>query len=97
MPFHLLIAPPASGKTQACLDRVQAAFQSQPLARVWILVPDQNQADQIRRRLAEMHAVLPARVATFGDLYQEILERADRSLPVAGGEISRWRGIIGWL
>jgi hypothetical protein len=89
MSLHLLIAPPATGKTQACLELVSDAFQARPMPTVWMLVPDQNQADEIRGRLARRHSVLPAHVATFGDLYIEILEQAGGSLPVAGNVMLR--------
>jgi len=83
MPIHLLIAPPAAGKTQFCLEQMQRAFQADPFASVWMLVPDQLQAEQARLRLAAAGPVLPVRVATFKDLNVEILELAGRSLPEA--------------
>ena len=83
MNIHLLIAPPAAGKTRACLERLQAVFRADPLGRAWALVPDQLQADGLRARLAGTGAVLPVRVATFSELHQEILEQAGASLPVA--------------
>ncbi len=84
MPVHLLISPPATGKTRACLEHITAAYQNAPFARVWVLVPDQLQASEFRRRLANTGRVYPARIATFSELHTEILERAGQSLPVAG-------------
>ncbi|MGD0006207.1 MAG: PD-(D/E)XK nuclease family protein, partial [Anaerolineaceae bacterium] len=84
MTVHLLISPPATGKTQACLGLIEAVYLSSPFALVWILVPDQLQADEFRQRLAETGKIFPVRVATFSDLHEEILERAGRNLPVAG-------------
>ncbi|MBE3038162.1 MAG: hypothetical protein IMZ62_05050, partial [Chloroflexi bacterium] len=83
MSIHLLVAPPASGKTRACLAQVAAAFQAQPFASVWLLVPDRLQADEARARLAQTGLVLPVHVATFYDLHQEMLELSGCSLPVA--------------
>jgi len=83
MSIHLLVAPPASGKTRACLAQIANAFQAQPFASVWLLVPDRLQADEARARLAQTGLVLPVHVATFSDLHQEMLELSGCSLPVA--------------
>ncbi len=83
MPVHLLISPPATGKTQTCLDLVKSTAQDSPFAQIWYLVPDQLQADAVRARFSASGQVLPVRVATFQDLYEEILERVGRSLPTA--------------
>jgi ATP-dependent helicase/nuclease subunit B len=84
MPIHLLISPPATGKTRACIEQISAVYQSAPFAWVWVLVPDQLQAGEFRRCLAATGKVYPARMATFSELHAEILERAGESLPVAG-------------
>ena len=84
MTTHILVAPPSTGKTQTCLDIIEKTVQRNPLTQVWILVPDQIQAKEMRTRLVRMSLILPARVATFGDLYQEILEQKGCSIPVAG-------------
>ena len=84
MPVHLIISPPATGKTQTCLDLVSSAAQNNPFAEIWYLVPDQLQADAVRARFSAAGQALTVRVATFQDLYVEILERAGHSLPTAG-------------
>lgn len=84
MPVHLFISPPATGKTRACLERISDAYNGAPLAQVWVLVPDQLQADEFRQRLADTGRVFPAQIATFRELHEEVLERAGKSLPVAG-------------
>jgi len=84
MTTHLLVAPPATGKTQACLEHLRAALGERPFAPAWVLVPDKTQADQMRTRLAGTGTVLAAHVATFSDLHLEILEKAGRVLPMAG-------------
>jgi ATP-dependent helicase/DNAse subunit B len=89
MTIHLLVAPSATGKTQTCLDIINKTVQRNPLTQVWILVPDQVQANEMRSRLVRMGLILPARVETFGDLNQEILERKGCSIPVAGASMLR--------
>jgi len=89
MPIHLLISPPATGKTQTCLDLVISAASNDPFAQIWCLVPDQLQADAVRTRFSAAGQALPVRVATFQELYEEILERVGASLPVAGQSMLR--------
>jgi hypothetical protein len=84
MPVELLIARPASGKTQTSIERVRAM---PPLAETWVLLPDRLQAVAFRRRLAQAGGAIGAHVGTFGDLYRAILERADRDVPVASAPL----------
>jgi len=44
---ELIIAPPASGKTHACIERIQALKAAQPLAKVWVIVPDRQKAESL--------------------------------------------------
>ncbi len=83
MPTHLIIAPANSGKTHACLQRLQAALAAAPLAEVWALLPNRTQTGAFRRRLAQQGGALGVRVSTFGDLYAEILAQAGQAIPVA--------------
>ncbi len=83
MATHLLLAPAASGKTDACIRRVRSVLQAVPLAEVWVVLADRHQADTFRRRLGHAGGVLGARVGTFSDLHTEILARAGISIPVA--------------
>jgi len=87
MPLHLLINPPATGKSQICIDLVKSAVQNNPFSVIWYLVPDQIQADYTRARFSATGQTLTVRVATFQDLYVEILERIGQSLPVAGASM----------
>ncbi|MHB8192618.1 MAG: PD-(D/E)XK nuclease family protein [Bellilinea sp.] len=84
MPIHLLISPPATGKTQSCLNLVLSVVQNNPLSAIWYLVPDQILADEVRTRFSATGQTVPVRVATFHELTTEILERLGRDLPVAG-------------
>ena len=52
MPVELILAPPAAGKTAACIQRIQSLRGSDRLALVWVLVPDAQNAVYIRQRLA---------------------------------------------
>lgn len=87
MPIHLLISPPATGKTQTCLNLAISAVQKNPLSTIWYLVPDQMQADAVRTRFSTTGQTVPVRVATFYELNTEILERLGCSLPVAGNNM----------
>ena len=82
MPVELLIAPPASGKTKTCLHRIKSVQSTQPLAKVWVLVPDRKTAAYFRQRLAESGGGMGISVGTYRDLYREILERCGNFTPV---------------
>ncbi len=83
MPTHLLLAPAASGKTHAQLQRVRAVLREAPLAPVWVILPNRNQAMAFRQRLAQAGGALGAQVGTLGDLYTEVLAQAATATPVA--------------
>ena len=76
MPIELLIAPPATGKTHACIERIQAVRQTNPLAQVWVVVPDSYQVLRFRAMLAEVGGSLGVQVGLFGNLYHAILDQA---------------------
>ena len=80
---HLLLAPPGGGKTTFCMQRIQAVLQETPFAPVWVIVRDRLQADAYRAALAGLKISLGVEVATFSDLYREILQRSGLGLPVA--------------
>jgi ATP-dependent helicase/DNAse subunit B len=83
VPSELIIAPPASGKTEACIQRIRETLSEHPLAQIWVVVPDRLQAAAFRNRLASTGGAIGAYISTFGDLYRTILERAGNHLPVA--------------
>ncbi len=58
-----------------------------PLASVHVVVPDRMQAFAFNRRLAKAGGAIGVRVGTFGDLYTELLNRADLIFPVASEPI----------
>jgi len=80
MTIQLLIGAPATGKTERCLARVQAAQAGLPLQQVWVLVPDRAQAAAFRRRLAEKGGALGVHVGRFADLYKHLLSARGKAL-----------------
>ena len=82
MTIDLMIAPPAAGKTTACIQRIQALKKDNPLARVWVIVPDRQKAPYIHQRLAQAGGGMGVTIGTFRDLYVEILESNGIFTPV---------------
>jgi ATP-dependent helicase/nuclease subunit B len=83
MPIDLIVSPPASGKTNYCLNQLFTACKDNPHKDVWFLVPDGYQATAIRQRIAEQGGALGVHVATYGSLFREILEASGNSVPLA--------------
>ena len=82
MPVELIIAPPAAGKTQACIERIQQVRAGQPLAGIRVVVPDSQKAAYFRGRLAASGGGIGVSVGTFRDLYRAVLERCGIFVPV---------------
>ena len=82
MPTELILAPPAAGKTAACIQRIHSLRQTDPLAPIWVLVPDAQNAAYFRQRLARAGGGVGVRVGTFRALYTDLLERGDNFTPV---------------
>ena len=87
MSTRLLISPPATGKTEYCIEQIRATLKEHPLSQVWVALPDRLQAAYFRRRLAESGGALGAHVGRFEDLYKNILERAGNYVPVASNAL----------
>ena len=87
MSVSLIVARPAGGKTDTCIQEVRNTLAKKPLAQVWVVVPDRLQASAFRRRLAQTGGALGAHVGSFGDLYKNILERAGMFVPVASSPL----------
>ncbi|MBL8094693.1 MAG: exodeoxyribonuclease V subunit gamma [Anaerolineales bacterium] len=83
MPNLLWLGPAASGKTQACVERVRQLARSAPLTPIWVLLPDGHQIKAFRRRLMAAGGAFGVRVGTFDELYAEALAQVDAPLPVA--------------
>ncbi|MDY0126353.1 MAG: hypothetical protein RBS09_09200, partial [Anaerolineaceae bacterium] len=78
----LIIAPPASGKTAACIDQILAVHKERPLAQVWVVVPNPQKAAYFKYRLAEASGGMGIRVGVFRNFYQEVLEEQGSFVPV---------------
>ncbi len=82
-PSFLLVAPPGSGKTHFCLEKIRATLKQSPFAPVWLIVRDRLQAAAYRKRLQQAGLALGVEVATFGDLYEAVLSQSGSSIPTA--------------
>jgi ATP-dependent helicase/DNAse subunit B len=83
MPIELLVCPPATGKTDACIQRIRTLLLKHPFTPVRVVLPDRLQATAFRRRLAEAGGAISVQVGTFGDLYRNLLDLADQPIPIA--------------
>lgn len=82
MTVELLIALPAAGKTDRCIQRIQDAQKGNPFAQVWVLVPDRQKGAYFRSRLADAGGGMGVTIATFRDLYRDLLERNGKFIPL---------------
>lgn len=88
MTIDLLLAPPASGKTAICIERILAVHKEQPLAQVWVLVPNSQKAAYFKSRLAAAGGGMGVRVGVFRFFYQEILEENGVFVPIISPALS---------
>jgi ATP-dependent helicase/DNAse subunit B len=75
---RLLIAPAASGKTQYAIDCLRGVKTSDPFAPVAVILPNQIQLAEFRRRLAQSGGAIGVELLTFHMLYAELLTRVDQ-------------------
>jgi ATP-dependent helicase/DNAse subunit B len=87
MPIRLLISPPATGKTQTCIDQIRTRLRERSLSKAWVVVPDRLQASYFRQRLSSSGGAMGAYVGTFSDLYKSILEKAGIYIPIASNAL----------
>jgi len=87
MSITIVVSPSATGKTSQCIHRLKQVLADNPLAPVWIVLPDRLQAVAFRRRLAAVGGAIGVHIGTFGDLYHSILFRADQPIPVASDTV----------
>ena len=52
MPADFLLAPAATGKTAYAIARIHALRRTEPLAAIWVILPNNAQVVAFRRRLA---------------------------------------------
>lgn len=88
MTIDLLLAPPASGKTAICIERILAVHKEQPLAQVWVLVPNSQKAAYFKSRLAAAGGGMGVRVGMFRYFYKEILEENGVFVPIISPALS---------
>ena len=73
---HLLLAPAASGKTAQCIARLRELNRADPLAPLWVVVPNGANVIAFRRRLGDAGGALNVHICTFYSLYAELLAQA---------------------
>ncbi len=73
----------ATGKTEACIQKIRSTLEAAPLSEIWVLVPDRLQASYFRQRLAGAGGSIGAQVGNFRELASHLLEIQGRNLPVA--------------
>ena len=88
MTIKLLVAPPASGKTAACIDRILDIHKDQPLAQVWVLVPNLQKAAYFKARLAVAGGGMGVKVGEFRHLYKELFEENGVFSPIISSALS---------
>lgn len=87
MTVEMIVAPPAAGKTEACIQKIVQVLQESPLAPVWVIVPGRLQTAAFRRRLATSGGTLGVYVGTFKDLYLHIIQTSGIFIPVASSAL----------
>jgi ATP-dependent helicase/nuclease subunit B len=73
---QLLRAPAAAGKTAYCITRIQTLRRENPLAAIWVILPNGANVAAFRRRLANAGGAIGVRLGTFYALYEELLAQA---------------------
>jgi len=82
MGIKLILSPPASGKTAACIELIKTVQQGNPLAKVWVIVPNAQKAAYFKSRLAKAGGAMSVKVGNFRAFYQEVLEESSHFVPV---------------
>ena len=80
--MELLLAPAGHGKTAYALQRVQALQETDPLSPIWVIVPNKQQAQAFRRRMATSGGGIGVEIKTFYGIYAELLARQGKPIPV---------------
>ena len=81
MTTRVLLAPAGCGKTAYALDRIHAVRKIDPLSPVWVILPNQPQANAFRRRLAAGGGAMGVQVGTFYAVYADLLTCAGQPAP----------------
>jgi ATP-dependent helicase/nuclease subunit B len=82
MPVEILLAPVGAGKTAFVLEQLARTLESQPFARIWVLVSGKRQEDAFRQRLIEKpdgrSVYFNVEFFTFYQLYHRLLNIAQQ-------------------
>jgi len=78
MATHLLLAPTGHGKTEYALNRIRAMRADDPLAPIWIVLPNQIQIRAFGQRLGAAGGAFGVELGTFHRFYAELLARSGR-------------------
>ncbi|MBN1137610.1 MAG: PD-(D/E)XK nuclease family protein [Anaerolineae bacterium] len=76
MATHLLLAPTGHGKTEYALHRIRATRADDPLAPIWIILPNQIQIRAFGQRLGAAGGAFGVELGTFYRFYAELLARS---------------------
>ncbi len=85
---RLLLAPAGHGKTERVIQRARQVLAEEPLAPIFVIVPNSIQANNFRKRLSaspfgySAGGALGVEVHTFHTLYAELLTRVGQPLPL---------------
>lgn len=63
--IELILGAPGSGKTTTCIQRIQSIRAKEPLAKVWVILPDRLQAAAFRKRLAGIGGAMGVNIGRF--------------------------------
>jgi ATP-dependent helicase/DNAse subunit B len=80
MAAHLLLTPTGHGKTEYALNRIRATRVDDPLAPVWIVLPNQIQVRAFGQRLGTAGGAFGVELGTFHRFYAELLTRSGRPI-----------------
>jgi len=81
MTASLILAPAGGGKTAHAIARIRQLRSSDPLAPVWVVLPNFPQVAAFRRRLARAGGALGVEIGSFYRLYADALARAGEPAP----------------
>lgn len=78
MPTQLLLAPTGCGKTEYALSRIRTVRAQEPLAPMWVILPNQMQVRAFGQRLGASGGALGVELGTFYRYYAELLAHGSR-------------------
>lgn len=74
----LFLAPAGCGKTEYALSRIRAVRADEPLAPLWVILPNQIQVRAFGQRLGARGGALGVELGTFYRFYAELLARSSQ-------------------